>query len=102
MKLSFNSEKLGQFCRERGISRLEIFGSALRDDFRVDSDIDLLATLRLDARPTLLDWADMEGKLAKMFGRSVDLVSRKAIERSRNPYRKNSILSSAAPLYAEG
>jgi predicted nucleotidyltransferase len=102
MNLDFNQEKLGQFCQQRGIARLELFGSALGDDFRDDSDVDLLATLRADARPTLLDWADMQEKLAEMFGRPVDLVSRRAIERSRNRYRKHSILSTATLIYAEG
>jgi predicted nucleotidyltransferase len=102
MKLEFNRQKLGQFCRAHGIARLELFGSALREDFRSGSDVDLLATLRGDARPTLLDWADMQGKLAEVFGRPVDLVSRRAIERSRNRYRKQSILSAATPIYEEG
>ena len=101
MKLDFNREKLGRFCRERGIARLELFGSALGDNFRDDSDVDLLATLQNDARPTLLDWADMEEKLTEMLGRPVDLVSRRAIERSRNRYRKHSILSTATLIYAE-
>ena len=77
-------------------------GFALRDDFRGESDVDLLATLRADARPTLLDWVDMQEKLAGVFGRPVDLVSRRAIERSRNRCRKQSILSTATPIYAEG
>lgn len=102
MKLNFNRESLGQFCRERGIARLELFGSALRDDFREDSDVDLLATLRDDAHPTLLDWADMQGRLAEMFNRPVDLVSRRAIERSHNRYRKHAILSTATSIYVEG
>jgi predicted nucleotidyltransferase len=102
VKLSFNSERLGRFCRERGIARLELFGSALRDDFRGDSDVDLLATLRTDAHPTLLDWAEMQEKLAEMFGRPVDLLSRRAIEGSRNRYRKHSILTTATQIYAEG
>jgi uncharacterized protein len=102
MKLDFNRETLGRFCEEHGIARLELFGSALREDFRSDSDIDLLATLRGDAHPTLLDWAEMQQQLAAMFQRPVDLVSRRAIERSRNRYRKNSILSTATPIYAEG
>ncbi len=102
MKLDFNRERLGRFCREHGIARLELFGSALGKDFCSDSDVDLLATLRVDARPTLLDWADMQEKLAELFGRPVDLVSRRAIERSRNRYRKHSILSTALPIYAEG
>lgn len=102
MKLNFNFERVDRFCREHGIARLELFGSALRDDFGDESDVDLLATLRADAHPTLLDWADMQEKLAEMFGRPVDLVSRRAIENSRNRYRKHSILSSAKPIYAEG
>jgi predicted nucleotidyltransferase len=102
MKLDFNREKLGQFCQQRGIARLELFGSALGDDFRNHSDVDLLATLRMDANPTLLDWADMQEKLAEMFGRPVDLVSRRAVERSRNQYRKHSILSTALQIYVEG
>lgn len=102
MKLNFNLELLGRFCREHGIARLELFGSALRDDFREDSDVDLLATLRDDAHPTLLDWADMQGRLAEMFQRPVDLVSRRAIERSRNRYRKHAILSTATSIYVEG
>ena len=102
MKLNFNREKLGQFCAQHGISRLELFGSALREDFRADSDVDLLATLRGDAHPTLLDWADMQEKLADLFGHPVDLASRRAIEGSRNRYRKHSILSTATPIYAEG
>src|SRR5882724_11545971 len=102
MKFNFNRERLGQFCREHGIARLELFGSALGDDFRSDSDVDLLATLRGDAHPTLLDWAEMQAELAKVFSRPVDLVSRRAVERSRNRYRKNSILLTAEPIYAEG
>lgn len=102
MKLNFNPEHLGRFCRERGIARLELFGSALGGNFSEKSDVDLLATLRTDAHPTLLDWADMQEKLAVLFGRPVDLVSRRAIEESRNPYRKHSILTTATPLYAEG
>ena len=101
MKLNCYLERLGRFCRERGIARLELFGSALRDDFSEGSDVDLLATFRLDAHPTLLDWADMQEKLAEMFGRQVDLVSRRAIENSRNRYRKYSILTTATPIYAE-
>ena len=101
MKLDVNYESLGRFCHEHGIARLELFGSTLRDDFRAESDVDLLATLRADAHPTLLDWAEMQEKLTELFGRPVDLVSRRAIESSRNRYRKHSILTTAIPFYAE-
>lgn len=102
MKVQFDPTTLGQFCRERGIANLEVFGSALRDDFRGESDVDLLATIRDDAHPTLLDWADMQERLSGLFGRRVDLVSRWAIERSKNPFRKAAILSATVPIYVEG
>jgi predicted nucleotidyltransferase len=102
MKLAYDNEVLGRFCRERGVARLEMFGSALRDDFRPESDVDLLCLLRPDTRCTLLGWADMQLKFGEIFGRPVDLVSRNAIERSRNPYRRNAILSTARPIYVEG
>jgi len=102
MKLQYDNEEVRRFCRERGIARLEVFGSALRDDFRADSDVDLLCTLKSDEDCTLLGWADMQFKLAEIFGRPVDLVSRWAIVRSRNPYRRHAILSTATPIYVEG
>ncbi len=102
MKLAYDSESLRRLCRERGIAKLELFGSALREDFHPDSDVDLLCTLRPDARCTLLGWADIQLKLADIFRRPVGLVSRWAIERSQKPYRRNAILSTATPLYVEG
>ena len=104
MNLQYDLDSVRRFCRERGIARLEIFGSALRDDFRRDSDVDLLCTLtpEKDQRCGLLEWVDMQFKLQEIFGRPVDLVSRWAIERSRNPYRREAILSTARPIYVEG
>jgi uncharacterized protein len=102
MELKFDGQSLKKLCRERGVAKLELFGSALRDDFRPDSDVDLLCTLRPDVRCTLLGWADLQLKLEELFGRPVDLVSRWAIERSQNLYRRNAILSTARPLYVEG
>ena len=101
-RLHFDRERLGHLCRERGVARLDLFGSALRDDFGADSDVDLLAALRAEACVTLLDWADLQEKLSEVFGRPVDLVSRRAVEGSQNPYRKQAILSTALPIYVEG
>jgi predicted nucleotidyltransferase len=101
-RLHFDRERLGRLCRERGIARLDLFGSALRDDFGEDSDVDLLAALQPEACVTLLDWADLQEKLSQVFGRRVDLVSRRAVEGSQNPYRRQAILSTAIPIYVEG
>jgi predicted nucleotidyltransferase len=102
MKLNIDTRQVGEFCRRRGISKLEVFGSVLRDDFQAASDIDLLATLRGDSHPTLLDWAAMQQELENLLGRRVDLVSRRALEGSKNELRKHAILTTAQPLYAEG
>jgi len=102
LKLRFDRAELGRFCRAQGISRLELFGSVLREDFRPDSDVDLLCTLRPDVHCGLFGWVKLKLELEKMFQRPVDLVSRAGIERSQNPYRKHAILSTAIPLYVEG
>ena len=102
MKLDFNREQLGQFCQTNGIARLELFGSALREDFRSDSDVDLLCTLRAGAKCGLFEWVALKLGLEKFFGRPVDLISRPGIERSRNPYRRNQILKTARLIYVEG
>ncbi|GDY22559.1 hypothetical protein LBMAG56_39060 [Verrucomicrobiota bacterium] len=99
MKLEFNAEAVRQFCRERGVARLELFGSALRDDFRPDSDADLLCTMKPEQECTLLGWVDMQFKLEEIFGRRVDLVSRHGIERSKNRFRRPAILSTAVPIF---
>ncbi len=102
MNVQVNREALGEFCRQRGIARLELFGSALREDFRADSDVDLLCSLRPDVKCGLFEWVALKLDLEQFFGRPVDLVSRRGIERSQNPYRRNEILKTAVPIYVEG
>ena len=102
MRLKVNRVEIGEFCRQHGIARLELFGSALREDFRDDSDVDLLCSLRPDVKCGLFEWVALKLDLERFFGRPVDLVSRRGIERSRNPYRRNEILGTAVPIYVEG
>lgn len=72
-----------------------MFGSVLSDDFGPDSDIDILVTFAPEAKRTLFDMVDMKEELEAIFGRKVDLVSRRGVESSRNPIRRKAILSSA-------
>jgi predicted nucleotidyltransferase len=102
VRLHFDRARLSHLCQEQGVVLLDLFGSALRDDFRKDSDVDLLAALRPEFCVTLLDWADLQERLSEVFGRPVDLVSRRAVEGSQNPYRKQAILSTAIPINVEG
>lgn len=76
-----------------------MFGSALREDFRSDSDPDLLVSFAPEAGWSLLDHVAMEEEPASILGRKVDLVSRRAIERSSNWIRRKAILESAEPCF---
>jgi hypothetical protein len=102
MDLNFNLEAVRRFCRENGIAKLELFGSALTGRFNEDSDVDLLATIRPGVKCGLFEWVSIQQGLADIFGRPVDLVSRRAVERSRNRYRRSAILAQTSLLYAEG
>ena len=98
--IALDDARLSALCRRWCVATLELFGSVIRDDFRPDSDVDVLVTFQPDANWSLLDHATMEDELAELFGRPVDLLSRRAVERSANPIRRASILESAVPLFA--
>jgi predicted nucleotidyltransferase len=96
--IDYDKEKLRDFCRKWKITEFSLFGSVVRDDFRPESDVDVLVTFAADARWTLFDVTDMRNDLQTLFGRPVDLLTRRAVEGSLNPIRKTSILSSAVML----
>lgn len=100
MDLEISPEKIVEFCRRWKISRLAVFGSALRGKLRADSDIDLLATFASDADWSMFDHYRMEDELVELLGREVDLVSKEAIEESANPIFRREILGSAKEIYA--
>ena len=72
----------------------------LTDDFRPDSDIDVLVTFEEDSKHTLFDLVHIQDELKQIFGRDVDLVSRRSIESSRDHIRREAILNSAEAIYA--
>lgn len=92
-------EQLAEFCRRWKISELSVFGSVLRDDFRPDSDIDVLVDFEPGARHTIFDVVRMEDELTELVGRQVDLIEKRAIEASDNHLRKHEILVSARVFY---
>lgn len=94
-------ERIAEFCKKWKIREFALFGSVLRDDFRSDSDIDVLATFEEDAGHSLFDMVHMEEELEAIFKRGVDLVSRRGLESSQNYIRKNAILSTASTVYEE-
>lgn len=93
-------DKIAEFCDRWQVTEFALFGSVLRDDFRPDSDIDVLVTWQPDANLTFAKLMYMEQELAAMLGRPVDLVSKEAIEQSLNYLRRKAILNSAEIIYA--
>jgi len=88
------------FCDRWEVGELALFGSVLRDDFRPDSDVDVLVRFKSERTPGLFGIARMEGELADLFARRVHLVNRAAVEGSRNYILRNAILESARVVYA--
>ena len=99
-RIAVSPQWIVAFCSRWGVTELALFGSAVRDDFGPESDVDLLVSFDPGARRTLFDIVRMEDELRAMFGRNVDLVTRAAVEGSRNHIRRKAILESARVLYA--
>ncbi len=73
-------EALAALCRRYQIRELSLFGSAMRDDFRPGSDLDLLVTFDSEAEVGFLDLAGLQREPADLFGRSVDLVPKQGLK----------------------
>ena len=89
-------ERVASFCEKRGIVWMAIFGSALRSDFRPDSDIDVLIRFDPDRIPGLIRLAAMERELSSLFGcRKVDLRTPEDLSR----YFRDSVVHGAETIY---
>jgi uncharacterized protein len=97
-KIRIPRKKIAEFSRRWKVTEFSLFGSVLRDDFRPDSDVDVLVTFAPDAQVSLFDLVQMKLDLEKMFNRPVDVVEKDALE---NPFRKREILRTAQVVYAE-
>ena len=93
-------DALADICRRHGVSRLEVFGSATRDDFdSASSDADFLVTFQPAARSDIGALDDLKESLEALLGRPVDLVERETVETSRNFIRRRAILREARTVY---
>jgi predicted nucleotidyltransferase len=93
------NEAIAAFCRKWKIVEFALFGSVLTEQFRPDSDIDVLVKFAPDHQWSLLDHVTMQDELTDLFGRKVDLASRAGIEQSQNYLRRDAILGSARIIY---
>jgi predicted nucleotidyltransferase len=91
--------EIESFCRRWHVVELSLFGSVLREDFRPDSDVDVLVTFAQGARPSLFDMVGMQEELEEILGRKVDLVEREAVEQSENYIRRKRILQDLVAVY---
>ena len=91
-RISISKEQIVQFCHRHHIRKLSLFGSVLRDDFRPDSDIDVLVEFEPDHIPGLMRFAGMEIELSELLGgRKVDLNTPKFL----SPYFRDDVLAEA-------
>ncbi len=90
---------IAEFCQRWQIKEFYLFGSVLREDFRRDSDIDIMVSFEADAPWGLLEFVRIKRELETLLGREVDLVTKKSIEQSHNWIRQQEILGTAQLVY---
>ncbi len=96
-KVPIDLVAISDLCRHWKVTELSLFGSVLRDDFRPDSDIDVLVTFAADAPWSLLDLVTMREHLRQILGREVHLIEQEGL---RNPFRRQAILSHKEVIFA--
>ncbi len=96
LRVKFDHNELAAFCQRNHITRLSVFGSALREDFGPASDVDLLVEFAAGAVVSLLDMPRMEIELSEMIGRQVDLRTPEDLSR----YFRDEVLATAVVQYA--
>ena len=96
-KIVVSKEKIAEFCERWEIVEFSLFGSVLRDDFNMQSDIDVLVVFSEKADIGLFDIAQMQIELEDLYGRPVDVIEKASL---RNPYRREEILKTAQVVYA--
>ena len=97
-RIELDQQSLDAFCQKHGLRKLSLFGSVLRDDFRPDSDVDVLVEFRPGVRAGYLTMAAMERELVSLLGRRVDLRTPNELSR----YFRDEVLRGAEVRYAEG
>jgi hypothetical protein len=88
-------EKIAEFCQRHHIKRLALFGSALRDDFKPDSDVDILVEFEPGTRIGMIRLAGIELELSEILGRKVDMHTPGFISK----YFRNQVLTEAEDQY---
>lgn len=101
VRISLPRKKIAAFCKRWNVVEFALFGSALRADFSAQSDIDALVSFAPHSDWGLFDHVQIRQELQELFGRNVDLVTRRALEQSCNALLRSEILATAKVLYSE-
>jgi predicted nucleotidyltransferase len=99
--ITFPLKKIATFCKRWQVVEFALFGSAVRDDFSPQSDIDALVSFAPQSDWGLFEHIQMKQELNEIFGREVDLITRRALEQSRNALLRAEILNTTKVLYHE-
>src|SRR2546423_10778727 len=100
--IQLDSPAIQDFCRRWRLKELCVFGSVLREDFRLDSDVDFLVQYEDGAEWQEEDLLRMEEQLGAIVGRKADVLERQAVEKSANYIRRKHILGTALRIHAQG
>ena len=94
-RIAIDPERLAAVCRARGVARLALFGSVLRDDFADHSDVDVVAEFLPDARVSYLTLGGLANDLGELFGREVDVATPTTLSK----YIRKRVLAEAETVY---
>jgi uncharacterized protein len=95
-RITINRDRLAEICERYSVQELALFGSVLRDDFRADSDVDLLVSFKPGTRMSLFRFVELQEELEALFGRPVDLVPRDGLKR----LIRKQVIDSSEVVYA--
>ncbi|MBC7365793.1 MAG: nucleotidyltransferase domain-containing protein [Undibacterium sp.] len=87
-------------CERHAVLRLDLFGSRAQGTADADSDVDLMVEFLPESNPGLFEMGALQDALEQRLGRRVGLLSRRAVEKSRNVFRRRAILDGPVALYA--
>ena len=96
IQIKFDRTRIMDFCHQWKVARMAFFGSVLRDDFRPDSDVDVMIAFHANAKWSLFDIVDMKLELEQIFKRDVDILEEGTV---RNPIKLRCINENIEVVY---
>jgi len=92
----FNYQEMVQLCKRYCITELSVFGSAIRDDFTPESDVNILVSFKKESNVSLFDMVELEGEFSQLLDKKANVVERESL---RSPVRKHKIMSTRKIIY---